>query len=85
MKTITLRNMDEDLKAALQREATTHETSLNGAALKVLRTGLGLQKPERRQRNRELEKLAGSWTEQDLAQFDEATAVTREIDPELWK
>lgn len=84
MKTITLRNMDDDLKAALQKEAAAHGTSLNGAALKVLRVGLGLQKPPRRQRNLALEKLGGTWTAADLTAFESATAATREIDREIW-
>jgi plasmid stability protein len=85
VKTITLRNMDEDLKCALQREAKEHNSSLNGAALNVLRTGLGLTKPPRRRRNHELAKLAGKWTNDDLANFERATALTREIDAELWR
>lgn len=85
VKTITLRNMDDDLKAALAKEAANHATSLNGAALKVLRVGLGLEKRPRRERNLALEKLAGRWSETDAAEFDQSTAATREIDPDLWR
>ena len=31
-----------------------------------------------------LADLAGTWSEEDLARFEEDTAPTREIDDELW-
>lgn len=34
---------------------------------------------------RDLDFLAGTWTEADAAEFEEATADFRRIDPELWK
>gem|GEM_PF-2274711 len=48
MKTITLRNMDAQLKAALQRDAEENASSLNAAAIRAMRIGLGIQKPPRR-------------------------------------
>lgn len=77
--------MDEDLKRAPQCDAKEHNSSLNGAALNVRRADRGLSKPTRRRRNHELAKLAGKWTNDDLANFERATSLSREIDVERWR
>ena len=33
----------------------------------------------------DLDHLAGSWSEQEAAEFDRALAEQRRIDPELWE
>lgn len=85
MKTITLRNIDEDLKTVLETKAKASSSSLHGVVLATLREAFGLEKAPRMQRNLELEKLAGRWSENDLADFEEGTADFEKIDEELWK
>ncbi len=85
MKTITLRNIDAELKAVLMKKAESSSTSLNSIVLTTLREAFGLQKRPRYQRNFELEKLSGSWTKQDLESFESSTSDFHEIDEELWK
>ncbi len=36
-------------------------------------------------KNAVLDKLRGTWTEEDLREFEQNTAPMREIDPDLWK
>ena len=85
MKTITLRNIDEELKDVLIKRAQRSSTSLNGVVLKALREAFGLQKRPRQQRNLELEKLSGSWTKQDFKAFESSVTDFQKIDEELWK
>lgn len=76
--------MDDRLKAALQRDAEEHSSSLTAAALRAMRIGLGLQKPAPSQQNHDLEALAGTWSDRDLNEFAEAVEDMSKIDRELW-
>ncbi|NOX98450.1 MAG: hypothetical protein GXP30_01760 [Verrucomicrobia bacterium] len=85
MKTITLRNIDPELKKALADKAELDSASLNSVVLQALREVFGLQKRPRRKRNPELEKLAGSWGKKDKAEFEKNTAAFNKVDDELWQ
>lgn len=85
MKTITLRNIDDELKKTLEAKAKASSTSLNTVVLTTLQHAFGLKKSPRKQRNHELEKLAGGWSEDDLSAFESATADFAQIDDDLWK
>ena len=37
------------------------------------------------EKNAVLEKIRGTWTEEDLDEFERNTAPLREVDPDLWK
>ena len=83
MKAITIRNVDARLASALARETKRRGTSLNRTVLDVLRRGLGIDEMARRTNG--LEKLAGTWTSEELAKFEASVAVFEKIDPELWR
>ena len=85
MKTITLRNIDPELKKALSDKAELDSASLNSVVLQVLREAFGLQKRSRRKRNLELEKLAGSWGDKDKSEFEKNTSAFNKIDDEMWQ
>lgn len=83
MKALTVRNVDARLASALARETKRRGTSLNQTVLNVLRRGLGIDTPEPRTNG--LEKLAGTWTAEEFAEFEAKVAMFEEIDPELWR
>ncbi len=82
MKTMTLRNVPEDLARELEREKQRRGKSLNQLAIDLMKESLGLggEAP----RSNGLAKLAGSWSEDDLREFERATAQFEQIDEELW-
>jgi hypothetical protein len=82
MKALTVRNVDARLSRALERETRKRGTSLNQTVLDLLSDalGLGALAPP----SNGLEKLAGTWTEKDLEEFESNTAIFEQIDPELW-
>ncbi len=83
MKTITVRNVPPDIAAALEAERRLRGTSLNRTVLALMREALGLSNPRRRSNG--LRQLAGTWTEDEFRQFEEAVAPFRAIDEEMWK
>lgn len=83
MKALTIRKVDARLAAALTRETRRRGTSLNQTVLDLLRTALGMDEP--RPRTNGLEKHAGTWTAEDLEEFEANVAMFEKIDPELWR
>ena len=82
-KYITIRNVPPDISRELKKELRRRGVSLNQAVLDLLRRALGLG-PDGRFDNG-LGRLAGSWTQEDLTRFEEATALFEQIDEELWQ
>lgn len=78
MKRLTIRNVPEDLAAALVAEKERLRLPLEETVIELLRRSLGIA------RSNGLARLAGTWTAEDLAEFDAAVAPFGQIDEELW-
>ena len=78
---LTVRNVPPDLAAALDAERRKRGISLNQTVLEILSQSLAVK----RQRNNGLRRLAGTWTEEEFREFEEATRAFEEIDRELWR
>ena len=86
MKTITLRGIDEVMEKALREKSKELSLkSLNSTILYMLQEALGLTKRRQRALYRDLDHLAGTWSEEDLREFEDATAVFEQVDEELWR
>jgi hypothetical protein len=87
VKAITLRNLPAEVEKVVRKEAERQRTSINKAVISLLeRKTQGHKK--RQQVSKEyddLDRLAGSWTKKEAAEFDKALAAQRTIDPDLWK
>jgi plasmid stability protein len=83
MKALTIRNVDEALARALERERRRRGASLNQTVLELLRRGLGVSSEDEAPNG--LRALAGSWSKEDLRAFESATAVFEQVDEELWE
>jgi len=82
MKYLTVRNLPNEVARALSEEKRRRGLSLNRTVIELLGQSLGVAKSRR---SNGLEKLAGSWSEADLAEFEAAVADTRTIDEEMWR
>ncbi len=84
---LTIRGLDDDLARKVRSLAKDEGLSLNQAVLKLLRRGAGLAapKPDEDVIGNSLDWFIGSWSDQDLKEFQEATKIFDEIDEELWK
>jgi plasmid stability protein len=81
MKALTIRRVDSDLARSLEQERRRRGTSLNETVLALLRQALGLGEEPR---SNGLRALAGTWSAQDLEEFERAMEPFEQVDPELW-
>jgi hypothetical protein len=80
-KNLTIRNLPEDVAAALEREKLCRGASLNQTVIELLRVSLGAGVARRNG----LSRLAGTWTEAEHTEFLTGTKGFGEIDQKLWQ
>lgn len=86
MKAITLRNVPPEVARRIERKSQELGLSLNKTVLRLLEERLipGSARPVAPERHRDLDDLAGAWSQEEADEFDAALAEQRRIDPELW-
>ena len=82
---MTLRGIDEQMACALKERAQKENTSINTIMIKIIKEALGINKKKRRILYDDLDHLAGTWSTQDAAEFEQATAVFEAVDMTMWK
>ena len=80
MRTMTIRNIPDEVTGGVRRSAERHRTSINAAVISLLSESLGLGHP---QKKRDLAAFCGGWTAREAAAFESATK--RVVDREAWK
>ena len=78
-KQLTIRGVSREIALRLESISRARGQSVNATVLQVLEDALGTQ-----QRKQRLEKYA-TWTNEDLAEFQEILSDQRRIDNELWR
>ena len=82
---IHLRGVDGVMLAHLKQEALAQDISVNQLILFFLRRDLGLSNHHLRATHHDLDKLAGTWSEDEAQQFAQAVDAFGKIDEELWR
>ena len=87
MNQLTVRGFDDELAERIQRLAKRDGTSLNQAALKLLRKGAGLADPNQGPDTvgASLDHLIGTWSEVEAAELDAALGEFEVIDEAAWR
>ncbi len=87
MRQLTVRGFDDELSAAIKGLAQREGISLNKAALRLLRKGAGLADDGagRPRIGDSLDRLFGSWTQDQADELDAALKEFDTIDEEMWK
>lgn len=87
MKQITLRDIPDDVKKTVQREAERKGLSLNKAFISILERAVSGKAPEKKRQTiyHDLDHLAGLWSREEAASFDKTLKAQRKVDAELWK
>ncbi len=83
---LTIRGFDDELEQRLRHLAREQDMSLNRAALTLMRRGAGLDSPGRSPNvvGSSLDHLMGIWSEEEAAEFQEATRDFDRVDEDLW-
>ena len=85
MTTMTLRGIDDAISGALKEKARREDTSVNTVTLRILKEALGIEKKKRIVIYDDLDHLAGTWSSNDLAEFESATSAFEKVDDDIWK
>ena len=87
MNQLTVRGFDDELAELIRRLAKRDGTSLNQAALKLLRKGAGLTDPARITDTvgSSLDHLIGTWSDHEVAELDTALEEFEVIDEAAWR
>lgn len=85
MKSITIHGLDEQLDRTIRSLADREGLSINKTIKKVLRSALGLDNQGKTTRCEQFADLFGTWTRQDLEEFQENTADFSQVDPSDWQ
>ena len=87
MNQLTVRGFDDELAERIRRLARRDGTSLNQAALKLLRKGAGLADPAQKADTvgSSLDHLIGSWSDDEAAELDAALGEFETIDESAWR
>jgi hypothetical protein len=80
---LTVRGVPPALARALESERRRRGTSLNQTIIDLLARALGLKTGQARSNG--LGSLAGTWSAEEQARFEETIAFTEQIDEELWR
>ena len=85
MKQLTVRGLGDDLVRAIRRLANRDGTSLNRAAVKLLRRGAGLAGPRSDTVGSSLDHLIGTWSEAEAGEVERTLRHFDGIDEALWE
>ena len=87
MNQLTVRGFDDELAERTQRLAKRDGTSLNQAALKLLRKGAGLADPAQKADTvgASLDHLIGSWSDDEAAELEAVLQEFEVIDEDAWR
>ncbi len=85
MKSITLHGLDDKLSKAIRKKAAEENKSLNKVIKQLLAKALGLEKDITESRRKEFECFLGSWSKDDLEEFNNNTKDLNTVDEDDWK
>ena len=85
MKQLTVRGLGDELTRAIRRLANRDGTSLNRAAVKLLRRGAGLEKTGSDTVGSSLDHLIGTWSDAEADEIECALRHFESIDRAVWE
>lgn len=83
MKTMTIRNIPDEVAAGLKGIADKSDASMNTTVVRLLTDGV---LPRRKKRTvNDFSKYCGGWSQREFDEFEAAVADCERIDPEAWR
>ena len=83
MKTMTIRNIPDEVATLLKSMAESSDASINATTVRVLSNGV-LPNPKKRVQN-DFSKYCGGWSQKEFDDFEAAVADCERVNPEDWK
>lgn len=86
MTNLSVRGVDEAAVSRLKDEARSRDVSLNAYLVELIQRSAGIRtKAGRHPQHHDLDDLAGTWTLQDVRDFEESQGAFERVDEELWR
>jgi hypothetical protein len=85
MKTLTIRNIDEELNQVLRDKVKQTGFSLNTLVVNLLKQATGLSKQQFTKKYSDLDSLAGTWDNEEYEEFNKNISSFNQIDEDMWK
>ena len=86
LRQLTIRGLGDELARAIRRLANRDGTSLNRAAVKLLRRGAGLERGQGPDTvGSSLDHLIGTWSDAEVDEIDRALRHFEHIDEAMWE
>jgi hypothetical protein len=85
MKSITIHGVDDQLAARLKQVAAEGGASLNQTVKRLLEERLGMKPRPQGHNRKQFEAFLGIWSEENLEEFQRATAELARVDDEEWR
>ena len=82
---ITIRISDPEIEKTLRRKAKESGKSLNKVVLELIGESSGTGGGKKKPAGESLREFAGTMTDQEAAELEEAVRIFEEIDEEMWK
>ena len=83
MHQMTLRQIPSNLELRIRKLASRNKESINKTVLKMLMKSVGIDNSNKKKRD--LSAIAGTWTQKDEEEFNEAVKIFDTVDEEIWK
>jgi plasmid stability protein len=80
---LTIRNLPPEIEEAIRRRARERHISINQSITELLSEAMGI--PNSAEKQRDLSDLAGTWSDEEAREFEEALRLQRGIDEEIWQ
>jgi hypothetical protein len=86
MSNLSVRGVDDPAVSKLKDEARSRGMSLNAYLVELIQRNAGIAaKGGRHPLHRDLDDLAGTWTDEDARDFDESQRAFETVDEDLWR
>jgi hypothetical protein len=85
-KPITILHLNDAAAEWIDNQAARRGVDEETLVIQLIQNGIDLERQKALSHSRQdLDALAGTWTEEDAAEFESATAGFRQVDPDLWR
>jgi hypothetical protein len=84
MPNLSIRGVEDAALQRIKSAASRSGVSVNAYLVELIRREAGLAPAPHRVRHRDLDDLAGTWSEAEAAEFDVTQRDFASIDPALW-
>lgn len=85
MTVMTIRGLEESVTQALKKKAKQEGSSVNAVVARIIKEQLGLPKKPRAATYHDLDKLAGTWSDNDYLEFKRKVADFEKVDEGMWR